>query len=247
MSGEDLLRGLPLLGASPLADLFGHGPVVGDDGLGLLGGDGGAVGVAEDIGRASVHDGPGPLGQVGGDHAGRAEVVFAALDHLGVVDAGQLGVLAAGVVGGADQGGAQQLVAGLGDGLAFAVAVAVAVALRDGRAGDSSLGGAVRSPSALARSAAGGGNAPGQRGRAACAARAHRRAAAGGRWNALNASRRDDQRSLRRTLFHACCAISQTVNRSSRSMPSSRTMRPNFWPAEVCWSRARRMSRFDAS
>ena len=88
MSGEDLLRGLPLLAAPPLADLFGHGPVVGDDGLGLGGGDRGAVGIAEDIGRAAVHDGPGALGQVGGDHADRAEVVFAALDHLGVVDAG---------------------------------------------------------------------------------------------------------------------------------------------------------------
>jgi hypothetical protein len=40
-SGEDLVRGLPLLAASPLADLFGHGPVVGDDGLGL----GGVTGV----------------------------------------------------------------------------------------------------------------------------------------------------------------------------------------------------------
>ena len=68
MSGEDLLRGLPLLAASPLADLFGHGPVVGDDGLGLGGGERGAVGVADHIGRAAVHDGPGALGQVGGDH-----------------------------------------------------------------------------------------------------------------------------------------------------------------------------------
>ena len=41
MSGEDLLRGLPLLAAPPLADLFGNGPVVGDDGLGL----GGVTGV----------------------------------------------------------------------------------------------------------------------------------------------------------------------------------------------------------
>ena len=51
-------------------------------------------------------------------------MVFAALDHLDPVDAGQLWVLAAGVVGGADQGGPEQLVAGLGDGLAFAVALA---------------------------------------------------------------------------------------------------------------------------
>src|SRR5215217_7013619 len=124
MSGEDLVRDLPLLAAPASADLFRHGPVLGDDGLGLGGGDRGAVGVAEDIGRAPVHDGPGALGQVGGDYADRAEVVFAALDHLGVVDAGQLGVLAAGVVGGTDQGSPQQPVAGLADGLALAVGLA---------------------------------------------------------------------------------------------------------------------------
>jgi hypothetical protein len=51
-------------------------------------------------------------------------VVVAAFDHLDPGEAGQLGVLAAGVVGGADQGGAQQPVAGLGDGLALAVGLA---------------------------------------------------------------------------------------------------------------------------
>jgi hypothetical protein len=61
---------------------------------------------------------------VGGDHADRPQMVFAALDHLGVVDAGELGVASAGVVGGADQGGAQQPVAGLAEGLAFAVDLA---------------------------------------------------------------------------------------------------------------------------
>src|SRR6266568_9504170 len=47
MSCEDLLRGLPLrlAAAAPAADLLRHGPVLGDDGLGLLGGDGGAVSV----------------------------------------------------------------------------------------------------------------------------------------------------------------------------------------------------------
>jgi len=82
MSGEDLLRGLPLLAAPASADLFGHGPVVGDDGLGLGGGEGGGVGVAEDIGCAPVHDRPGAFGQVGGDHPDRVEVAVAALDHL---------------------------------------------------------------------------------------------------------------------------------------------------------------------
>jgi len=51
------------------------------------------------------------------------EVVFAAFHHLGVVGPGELGVLAAGVVGGADQSGAEQSVAGLADGLALAVAL----------------------------------------------------------------------------------------------------------------------------
>jgi hypothetical protein len=124
MSLQDLLRGLPLPAAPAAADLFRYGPLLGDDGLGLGGGDRGAVGVADHVRHAAVHDDPGPLGQVGGDHAQGAEVVLAALDHLDPVDAGELGVLAAGVVGGADQGGAQQLVAGLADGLAFAVGLA---------------------------------------------------------------------------------------------------------------------------
>ncbi len=51
-------------------------------------------------------------------------MVLAAFDHLDVVGAGELGVLAAGVVGGADQRGAQQRRAGLGHGLALAVGVA---------------------------------------------------------------------------------------------------------------------------
>lgn len=64
MSHEDLVRGLPLLRPPATADLFGHGPVLGDDRLGLLEGHGGAVGVADDIGHAALHDGPRPLGQV---------------------------------------------------------------------------------------------------------------------------------------------------------------------------------------
>jgi hypothetical protein len=51
-------------------------------------------------------------------------MVLAAFDHLQVVDAGQLRVDAAGVVGGADQGGPQQPIAGLADRLAFAVGLA---------------------------------------------------------------------------------------------------------------------------
>src|SRR6266516_835330 len=92
MSLMDLVRGLPrFLAASSAADLLGHGPVLGDDLFGLGGGDRGVVGVADDVGQGAVEDRPGPFGQVGGDHADRAEVVFAALDHLEVVDAGELG------------------------------------------------------------------------------------------------------------------------------------------------------------
>src|SRR4029453_2398909 len=116
MSGEDLLRGLPLPAAPTPADLFGHRPALGDDGLGLLGSDGGAVGVADDIGHAAVEDRPGALGQVGGDHADRAVVVFAALDHLEVVEAGQLGGGPGGGVGGAEQGGPEQAGGGRGGG-----------------------------------------------------------------------------------------------------------------------------------
>src|SRR5918994_7178520 len=65
MSCVDLLRGLPLPVAPPLADLLWHGPLLGDDGLGLGGGDGDTVGVADDIGGAAVHDRPGPLAQMG--------------------------------------------------------------------------------------------------------------------------------------------------------------------------------------
>jgi hypothetical protein len=54
MSCVDLLRGLPLLVAPPSADLLWHGPVLGDDGLGLGGGDWGGVGVAEDKGVPRV-------------------------------------------------------------------------------------------------------------------------------------------------------------------------------------------------
>jgi hypothetical protein len=116
MSRVEVLRGLPLPAAPPLADLLRHCPAFGDDGLGLGGGDRGGVGVADDLRQAAVQHHPGALGQVGSDHAQRPEVVLAPLDHLHVVAAGQLGVEAAGVVGGADQGGAQQPVAGLGDG-----------------------------------------------------------------------------------------------------------------------------------
>jgi hypothetical protein len=124
MSLKDLLRALPLPAAPPSADLLGHGPVLGDDGLGLGGGDRGAVGVADHVGHAAVHDRPGALGQVRGDHAQRAQVVLATLDHLHPVEAGQLGVLAAGVVRGADQGGAQQPITGLAYRLALAVGLA---------------------------------------------------------------------------------------------------------------------------
>jgi hypothetical protein len=60
----------------------------------------------------------------GGHDTEGAEVVLAALDHLQVVDAGELGVGLPGVVGGADEGGAQQRGPGLGHGLSLVVGVA---------------------------------------------------------------------------------------------------------------------------
>lgn len=62
---------------------------VGDDHLGLVGFDGAAVGVADGVGHATGHDGPEPLGEVGGHDAQRAEVVLAALDHRTWLDAGR--------------------------------------------------------------------------------------------------------------------------------------------------------------
>src|SRR5690242_10285408 len=88
LSFEDFLGGLPrFFAAAAGADLRWHGPVLGDDRVGLLGGYGAAVGVADEVGRAAAHDGPGPLGEAGGDDADGAEVVFAAFGHLLIVDA----------------------------------------------------------------------------------------------------------------------------------------------------------------
>lgn len=38
-----------------------------------------AVGIADDVAGSAAHDGPGAFGEVGGDDAEGAEVVFAAL------------------------------------------------------------------------------------------------------------------------------------------------------------------------
>lgn len=86
------MGGLAFFAAPAAADIGWHGPVLGDDGGGLVGGDRRAVGIADDVGGAAVHDGPRPFGEVGGDDTEGAEVVLAALDHLDVVDARQLRV-----------------------------------------------------------------------------------------------------------------------------------------------------------
>src|SRR5215471_4111960 len=124
--GEGRLRGLPryLAAAAALAALFGHGPAIGDDLLRLGGGDGVAVVVADHIRGAAVQDGPGPFGEVPGDDAAGLEVGGAAFGHLGVVDLGELGVVAPGGVGGAVERGAQQRGPGFAHGLAFAVGLA---------------------------------------------------------------------------------------------------------------------------
>src|SRR3546814_585874 len=139
--GSGGLGGLPrLLAAASGSDFGGDGPVLGDDRFGFGGGDGAAVGVADDVGHAAVHDRPGTLGEVRSDDAEGAEVVLAALDHLHVVEASELGVLLAGVISGADQRGAQQRRPGLGHGLALWVGVTVlAVVVVRGRESGSQM------------------------------------------------------------------------------------------------------------
>ena len=98
MSCVDLVRGLPrsgLVAAPAAAHLPADSPLLGDDLLGFVGGDRGAVGVADDIRHAALHDRPQSFRRPGRDHAACLEVVGAAFDHLLVVDAGQLGVLLA--------------------------------------------------------------------------------------------------------------------------------------------------------
>src|SRR5262245_63574940 len=103
--GEGRLWGLPrwFAAAAAFADLLGDGPAFGDDLLGLVGGDRVAVVVADRMGGAAVQDRPGPFGEVAGDDAAGLEVGGAAFGHLQVVDPGELGVLAAGGAGGADE------------------------------------------------------------------------------------------------------------------------------------------------
>jgi hypothetical protein len=66
--------------------------VFGDDLFGLVRGDRGAVGVADDVRHAAVHDGPEPFGEAGSHDAAGLEVLGAAFGHLLVVDPGELGV-----------------------------------------------------------------------------------------------------------------------------------------------------------
>src|SRR5664280_2264167 len=108
MSREDLLRGLPrrpvpsagggLAAASAGPHLERHRPALDDDPLGGGRVDRSAVGVADDVGHAADQDGMQPFGQVGGDDAAGLEVLGAALDHLGVVDLGELRIDPASVV-----------------------------------------------------------------------------------------------------------------------------------------------------
>jgi hypothetical protein len=93
---------------------------LGDRGSGLVGGDGAAVGVGDDVGHAATHDHPGALGEVGGDDAEGAEVAFASFDHLHPVDAGELGFLLAGGVGGLGRTTSHHLASGVGRRLAGA-------------------------------------------------------------------------------------------------------------------------------
>jgi hypothetical protein len=76
---------------------------LGDELLGPFGCDWFTVRVADDVGHAPAHDDPRAFGQTGRDHAERLEVNRAAFDHLDVIDPGQLRILLAGVISGADQ------------------------------------------------------------------------------------------------------------------------------------------------
>src|SRR5215210_3422898 len=79
-SRTDLLGDLPRLpAASALTHLLRDGPALGDDGLRILGADGRAVDVADDVGLVALHHRPRSFGQVGGDDAQSTEVALAAL------------------------------------------------------------------------------------------------------------------------------------------------------------------------
>ncbi|MDF1596318.1 MAG: hypothetical protein P1T08_09540 [Acidimicrobiia bacterium] len=94
MPVEGLLRGPPfgLFGAAPAADVLGNGVALGDDGLGLLRGDRGVVDVAELVGGATVEHPPATFGEFGRDHTAGFGVSGALVDHLVVIDGGELGV-----------------------------------------------------------------------------------------------------------------------------------------------------------
>lgn len=65
LSGSGSLGGLPrLLAAAAGSDIGGDGPVFGDDRFRFVGVDGTAVGGADDIGHAAVHDCPEALSEV---------------------------------------------------------------------------------------------------------------------------------------------------------------------------------------
>ena len=95
------------------ADLGRDLVVLGDDIAALGGGHGLAVGVAQPVGLPAAPAGHDPGQQHRGDVAGRG-VVVVALAHQSDVSGGDLGVDLAGGVGGLEQGGAQQWVAGFG-------------------------------------------------------------------------------------------------------------------------------------
>lgn len=100
MPCEGLVRGPPgpfspstLPGPPLTTDLLWDGVALSDDSPRLVGGHGGAVCVSEDVGGAPAQDPPGALGELRSDHGQGLGVHRPLVDHLVVVDGGELGVL----------------------------------------------------------------------------------------------------------------------------------------------------------
>jgi hypothetical protein len=96
------------------AGLFVDGVVGAHDATSFLGGDGSAVGVAQDVVLADAPTGGDAGEQDGGDVADRRVVVSFGV-HEPLIFRGESRVGFAGLVGGAEEGFAQQCVAGLGE------------------------------------------------------------------------------------------------------------------------------------
>src|SRR5581483_6682459 len=123
MSHGDLVRGRPplLLAPPPSPHVLRHGEAAGDDRLRLGPVGGPSIEVADHVRRATNHGGPEPTSKMRRHDRHRLVVVGAALDHLHVVDPGELRVELSRGVGGPHEHAPKPPIAGLGHGLALAV------------------------------------------------------------------------------------------------------------------------------